>query len=171
MSILSKISGIHISKHGVHIEPLKALGTVATLGSLGALGPVGAALRAIPGAGAVASGVSKVGGALKAIPGASQIGNAITGGNGLSGAVSKVGGFLKDHGDQLLGAGSLYEGYKANQKSNDLMNEALASAKGSYAERAPLRTAGVQGLLNQQRPDLSSVYANPSNPYSRVRVG
>lgn len=169
MSWLSKISGIHVSPHGIKIEPLKALGTVATLGSLGALGPVGAALGSIPGAGAVASGVSKVGGVLGHIPGASQVGNMITGGKGLSGAVSKIGGFLGDHGDQLLGAGSLYEGYKANQKSNDLMNEALSTAKQSYADRAPLRSAGVSGMLNTQRPDLSSVYAS-ANPYSKVRA-
>jgi len=169
MSWLSKISGIHVSPHGVKIEPLKALGTIATLGSFGALGPVGAALGSIPGAGAISSGVSKVGGILSKVPGADKLGSLVTGGKGIPGAVSKVGSFLGDHGDQLLGAGSLYEGYKANQRSNDLMNEALHYAKDSYDTRAPLRTAGVSGMLNQQRPDLSSVYANPSNPYSRVR--
>lgn len=168
MSWLSNVTGIGISPKGVKISPLKALGTVATLGSMGALGPVAGALNAIPGAGAVMSGVSKVKGALSAIPGASAVGSGISKMGGLKGAVSKVGGFLGDHGDQLLGAGSLYEGYQANQKSNDYMNEALHYAKDSYDTRAPLRSAGVSGMLNETRPDLSSIYQS-GNPYSKVQ--
>lgn len=165
MSWLSKITGVHISPKGVHVEPLKALGTALTIGSLGGLGPVGAALGSIPGAGAI----SKVGGVLSHIPGVGALESGIDKLGGLKGAVSKVGSFLGDHGDQLLGAGSLYEGYNNSKKSTDLMNQALDTAKQSYAERAPLRTAGISGMMNETRPDLSSIYVNPSNPYSKVR--
>lgn len=168
MSWLSKITGVHISPHGVSIEPLKALGTVATLGSMGALGPVAGALEAIPGAGAVMGGLSKVGGALSSIPGAGAIESGVSKLGGVSGMANTAGGFLKNHGDQLLGAGSAYQGYKDSQKSNDLMNQALGIANQSYADRAPLRTAGVQGMVNNKAPDLSSVFAS-GNPYSKIR--
>src|SRR4051812_3483839 len=98
MSILSKVTGIHISKHGVHVEPMKALGTALTIGSLGGLGPIGAALGSIPGAGAIASGVSKVGTLAKALPGASAIASGVGKMGGVGGAVSKIGGFLGQHG-------------------------------------------------------------------------
>ena len=116
-------------------------------------------LGGVPGMG----GVSKVGGFLDKIPGASKIGGMLGGANGL---VSKVGssGLL----DKALGAGAAYEGYKANQKSTDLMNQGLHYAKDSYDTRAPLRSAGVSGMLNEQRPDLTSLYAS-GNPYSKVK--
>jgi len=48
------------------------------------------------------------------------------------------------------------------------MNQALGIANQSYADRAPLRTAGVQGMVNNKAPDLSSVFAS-GNPYSKIR--
>lgn len=64
MSILSSLTGIHISKKGVHIEPLKALGTALTVGSFGGLGPlagiagkVGSVATKIPGVAKVAGGI------------------------------------------------------------------------------------------------------------------
>lgn len=83
MSLLSKVTGIHISKHGVHVEPLKALGTLATVGSFGGFGPIAAGLSHIPGGAAAISGLSRVGAAAKALPGASKIAGGI-------GAVRKV---------------------------------------------------------------------------------
>lgn len=165
MSWLSKVSGIGINPFGkdkIKIDPMKAAMTALTVGSMGGFGPVAGAINAIPGGAAVLGGVSKVKGALSAIPGVSKLG-------GLSGGISKVGGFLKDHGDQLLGAGAIGEGYLDKRRSNDLRNEALGIAKQGWGERAPLRSAGVSGMLNEQRPDLSSIYRSP-NPYSRVRV-
>lgn len=79
MSLLSRVSGIHISKHGVHIEPLKALGTLATVGSMGGLGPIAAGLSRIPGAAAAIGAAGKIGAAAKALPGATKVAGALTG--------------------------------------------------------------------------------------------
>lgn len=154
MSMFSSLTGIGINPFGknkLKINGMKALGTMATLGSMGALGPVAGAMRAIPGASAIGSGISKLGGVSKVA-------------SGLGGMLGKAGGLV----DPLLGAGALYEGYKDNQKSTDYRNRALAVAENGYAERAPLRTAGVSGMMNETRPDLSSIYAN-GNPYSKVQ--
>lgn len=154
MSLVSKITGVHISPHGVKIEPLKALGTALTIGSFGGLGPVGAALGAIPGAGAVASGVSKVKGALAAIPG-----------------ISKVGGFLKDHGDQLLAGAGAIQNANDMSHANDLLKTGQGYAQRSFDERAPLRAAGISGMLNPQTPDLSGInYGSQGNPYAISKV-
>lgn len=201
MSLLSKVTGIHISKHGAHIEPLKALGTLATVGSFGGLGPVAGALGHIPGATAAMSGIGKAGAALKSLPGAAKAGAVLSGlkkvggssgmppsvdvngivnhsgvldsmsggedGGGFMGGLKKVGSFLGDHGDQLLGAASLGEGYLGQRRANNLQNEALGIAKQSYADRAGLRKLGVSQMMDQTAPDLSSTFAQPSNPYGR----
>lgn len=192
MSLLSKVTGIHISKHGVRIEPLKALGTLATVGSFGGLGPlagaagkIGSVASKIPGAakaGAVLSGLKKIGGSnvspvdVNGIVNHSGVLDSIGGtgapgedSGGFMGGVKKVGGFLDDHGDQLLGAASLGEGYLGQRRANNLQNEALGIAKQSYADRAGLRKLGVSQMMDQTAPDLSSTFAQSSNPYSRMR--
>lgn len=171
MSLLSSITGIGINPFGknkLKINGMKALGTLATAASMGALGPLAGAMNAIPGAGAVMGGISKVKGALGAIPGVSKLAGGFSKVGGVKGLLGSAGGFLKDHGDQLLGAGAIGEGYLNQRKATDYRNRALGIAEGSYNERAPLRSAGVSGMLNEARPDLSSAYAN-QNPYSRVQ--
>jgi len=92
MSILSKVTGIHISpKHGIHIEPLKALGTALTVGSLGGFGPLAGI------AGKVGSAVSHIPGATAIGEGVSNIAHDVAG----SGLMSKIGGALKNVGGQL----------------------------------------------------------------------
>lgn len=101
MSWLSSATGIHISPHGVKIEPLKALGTALTVGSLGGLGGIGAALGKVPGlarvGGAIGTAAKAIpgaqaatgalGGALSHVPGASQVGNTLLHGFGSAGAI------------------------------------------------------------------------------------
>lgn len=66
-----------------------------------------------------------------------------------------VGDFVKDHGMDLaklgLGAGAAYEGYENTKHANDLSNKALSLN------------------ANPNAPDLSSIFANPSNPYAKNR--
>lgn len=149
MSWLSSISGVHISKHGVKVEPLKALGTALTLGSFGALGPVGGIISKIPAVGGLAA---KLGGA---------------------GAIGKIGAGIEKYAPLALGVGSAIEGYQQNKRAGDLQNEALNIARSDQAARAPLLKLGTQGLQTMQRPDLSSIYEDQGNPYMRrlPRVG
>lgn len=182
MSWLSKTTGVHISKHGVHIEPVKALGTALTIGSVGGLGPlagisgkIGSVASHIPGAakaGAVLGGLKKIGQHTpQAVGGPQGAIDMATAGDegGFMGGLKKVGGFLSDHGDQLLGGAALGEGYLNQRKSNNLSNEALNLARQSYADRAGLRKLGVSQMLDQTAPDLSSTFADPNNPYAKMR--
>jgi hypothetical protein len=170
VSILSKVTGIHISPHGVHIEPLKALGTVAALGSLGALGPLSGALQAIPGAGAVAGAASKVGSIASKVPGVAKIGDFLGSHGGVGGLVKAGLGYAKDHPmDILAGAEGVNSALQQKQATN-YAKDAAGAVTGSYNERAPLRVAGLKQLLNPDLPDTSFVGDAPGNAYSRKRV-
>lgn len=84
---------------------------------------------------------------------------------------------LKD-GATALGA---YDAYKATQDANTLKQQAIASAQQAYGtvnpdgsiaagseySRAPFRVAGQNRALGAVRPDLSTLFADPSNPYAR----
>lgn len=154
MSWLSKITGVGISPHGVKIDPLKAIGTALTVGSLGSLGPVGAALGSIP-------GVSKVGSVLGSIPGISKVG----------GLAKGIGGFLGDHGDQILQGAQILNGAQKSAHANDLLKTGQGYAQRSFDERAPLRSAGISGMLNPQVPDLSGInYESSGNPFAVSKV-
>lgn len=196
MSWLSSATGVHISKHGVHIEPLKALGTALTVGSLGGLGPVAGALSRIPGAATAAGALSK-------IPGAGKVGGYLAshlgggaptapGGNGVgdpnapinidpntgledmnAGGGGGIGGYLKSALDGInplqagLGVAGVVNAGQLGAKANKYAGQAMDSAAGSYAERAGLRKAGVQGMLNPQVPDTSNLSRiRSANPYS-----
>lgn len=101
-----------------------------------------------------------VGGALKKV-----------GGKGLGGAIGKFGGGilggLKKIGiDGALGGASLAMGAYQQKKAGDLRGKALGLAEKRYAEQAGLRKMGMQGLMNEQRPDLSGVFQS-QNPFMR----
>lgn len=94
MSILSKLTGVHISPHGASLsrpDPIGAAKDVIhnplpVLGAL-ALPGVGGLLGAIPGiGGALASGAGAIGGALSHIPGAQSIESILGGGGGATAA-------------------------------------------------------------------------------------
>jgi len=145
MSWLSSATGIHISKKGVKIEPLKALGTVATLGSFGAAGPLAGLATKIP-------GVAKLGSLASKIPG-----------------VSALGGFLKGHGADLLTGAQGLQAFGQQQGADKLRDKALGYATNAYDEKAPIRAMALKDLQNEQLPDLSSIYANSGNPYAKLR--
>jgi hypothetical protein len=187
MSVLSRISGIHISKHGVHIEPLKALATIATVGSMGGLGPLAAGLSRIPGAAAAIGAAGKIGTAVKALPGATKVAGALTGAKRLLNAGKGGGGGAIDPNDPNIGNANvnmtggtdwlgLAEGglaglsavnsARASGRAGDLQKQALAQANARWAEGAPLRTQGQARLLNPVTPDLTSIYNDPTNAFS-----
>lgn len=165
-------------------DPKTLLGLAATLALPGVGGALGGALGAIPGVGgALASGAGAVGsalgslggaakGALSAIPGASGVAGAIEGAAGaLPGASSlgssslgglvkeglgKAGEFLTANGGRnALGIAQGVTTALQQKKANDLANRALKSSEGAYAEKAPLRAAGMAGLM---RPDVGNPY-------------
>lgn len=187
MSWLSEATGVHISPKGVHIDPAKALTTALAVGT----GGLGAGLKLVGGkvAGSLLSRGSQPSG--EDLPDEIQTGTyynpdgsikaQVPIGQTPSAAPPASGGgwkdllgqglkFIGNHGDQILGGASLYEGYKQNQKANDLRNQGLGMLTNSYNERAGLRKLGVQGMMNEQAPDLSDVFSPAAaNPYSRLR--
>lgn len=101
-------------------------------------------------------------------------GKPITLRNVLGGAASGVGGAIKsgveyarDNPDAILGGASVMAGALAAKQASDLRKRALSTTDERYRERAPLRQKALAGLTNSQRPDLSSIYADPGNPYAR----
>lgn len=85
-------------------------------------------------------------------------------GSGLLGGLKKVGI------DNILGGGALGYGAYQQKQAGDMRDKALKLITDDYATRAPLRTQGLQGMLNETPPDLSSIYSDPQNPFSRKRV-
>lgn len=171
MSWLSKVTGIGISPKGIKIDPLRAIGTVAGL----ATGGVGSALMGAAKGALGSAAVRAIGGGSSAQP-TPGISSAIPDEafgleerGGLGGLVGKAGDFLKgNNGKNALGVLQGLNAAMQQKKANDLANSALRGAEGMYAERAPLRAAGMRGLLNPQAPDLaplrSTIYTG--NPYA-----
>jgi hypothetical protein len=127
------------------------------------------------------------GGSLGKIPGfaggslGDLMGN-LPGAGGIGGALKKLGGssvgdmagsaldFVRSHPDELLAAGEGILGAHAAIKARSLRGKALGSAEGAYRERAPLRKLGVDGMASAQAPDLSSLFADASDPYKQPRL-
>lgn len=83
-------------------------------------------------------------------------------------------GFLGDHKDDILDYGTAAEQVAQNHRRNKFQDEAVGMARGDLARRQPLRDQGMAGLLDQSRPDLSGIFADPDSPvgrYRRVQVG
>lgn len=159
MSILSKLTGVHISGKGVRIEPMKALGTALTIGSFGGLGPIAGLASKIP-------GVAKLGGMASKIPGVSAIGGLAAKAKGIPG----VGGIIDyaQHNplELLSGINSAMDAGHAR----DLQGRAEGIAMDNYNARAPLRTAGMQGMLKPAVPDLSQLgYDSPGSVYGKKK--
>lgn len=132
-------------------------------------------------AGSILGGLKKVGGgsiggsgALSGLP-MPSIGKAPRGGvggiidslGGIGGIGGSILGGLKKIGvDDVLGGASLGYGAYQMKKAGDLRNKSLKMVEDEYRERAPLRKVGLSGLMNEQRPDLSQVFAS-QNPFAR----
>lgn len=98
------------------------------------------------------------------------IGNDILGGlrklgSGLSGGQN--GGI--NFGNLAIGGLAGYQALNAanaSKRAGQLSDKALAMAESRYNAAAPLREQGMAHLLNPQRPDLTSVYQDASNPFA-----
>lgn len=152
----------------------------AALGGKGIAG-LGGLLKGGSGASGILGGLKKVGGSPGKVIGMGPSGMPIFapqeqgGGGGFLGSLGGLlGGGLKKIGgvDGLLGGASLGYGAYQQKQAGDMRNKALKMVEQDYASRAPLRSMGLQGMLNEQRPDLTSTFAGASdNPFSRRRVG
>ncbi len=161
----------------------KLLGGKGILGIGGALKKVGGRTPDIIGADQRGNGGGTIGGSgplsglpmpdIGKAPGGGGLGGVLGGIGGLLGGSGGVGGFLggalKKVGgiDNVLGAGALGYGAYQQKQAGDMREKALKLITDDYATRAPLRTQGLSGMLNEQRPDLSSVFAS-QNPFRRV---
>lgn len=82
-----------------------------------------------------------------------------------------VGDFLKNNAGTIADLGGAaadaYGAYKQGAQQDELFDR----EKRSWNERAPLRQAGMAGLMDQSRPDLSSMFNPPEQRYRKVNVG
>lgn len=119
------------------------------------------ALNAVKaGAGAVASGAGKLAGVAKAaIPKAVSSFLPHNAGGGLD-----LGGLL----DTGLSVAQLVNAANLQKKSTGLATGAMDQVNTNYAERAPLRVAGLEGMLRPQTADLASLaqIAGQGNPFA-----
>ena len=123
----------------------------------------------------------KLGGVFNKVPGAESAGEIGLPGGDIAGQgrfrsiMGTAGKFLGGSdgfgADDLLkygkAAGDAFGAYEDRERFGKM--EDMANA--DYASRAPLREAGMAGLLDESRPDLSSVFAQPEQRYRRVNVG
>lgn len=70
-------------------------------------------------------------------------------------------------GDLILSGLGMIQGARQQGKADRLNKQALNLSNQRYAETAPLRSVGMERMLNTQRPDLSGIYAGSSNPFAR----
>lgn len=136
--------------------------------------PYAAGALLIPGVGSAIGGALGMGGGAAAgagAAGAAGAGATAAKAGGLLGGLRSVGGLIKDNAGDLIktgiGVGSAIQGYQKGQQADDLQREALDMAREAYADRAPLREMGLAGMTGAQRPDLSGIFGDAGNPYSR----
>lgn len=108
------------------------------------------------GAGALASGAGHVGSALAS--GAGKIAPmALSAIDHLGGASGLL--------DKGLGVAQIANAANLQRQSTDYATHAMDTVNQSYGERAPLRVAGIEGLLKPKTPDLSTLRRTPGNPF------
>jgi len=145
---------------GAALGPLGSLAGSAIEGATngkGVMGQIGSDLgKGITNAGVIAGGQALLGG----IPGLGGAGDVLSkikslasgvGGLGsmLGGGGGSGGGFsLSDLIDPALGGAALLNASNLGKQSTNYAKDAVNTANQSYDSRAPLRTAGVQGMLN-----------------------
>lgn len=94
------------------------------------------------------------------------LGNIIgSGGGAIGDAVKGVGSFARDNADVLLAGGAGVLGAMDMKKAGDLRDAALSRSRGAWDARAPLREMALSGLMSDERPNLSGVYRDPTNPF------
>jgi len=81
--------------------------------------------------------------------------------------------FLAKNGSALLAGANILEAGKNSKAASDYANQALATEQGLFNAKAPLRSAGIAGMLNpsQGTPDLSNLRAlagsGSGNPFAK----
>lgn len=90
------------------------------------------------------------------------------GASGFRGALGNAGNFIKDNPELILGAASAFQGSREQARANEMQKRALQLAEQPWNETAALRQQSLEGMMNPQAPDLSSLYAGSSNPFART---
>lgn len=145
-----------------------------------AAGRVGSAeVPGIPGIGGVQSATDII----RGIPGGTEgvgqyVGGALGLGGGGDAAAGAAGGGGKNllqkglgwltgnGGSNALGLAQALNAAYLQKQSSDAANKAISGIEENYGERARLRGAGIEGMLNPITPDLSSLLVN-SGPYAQ----
>ena len=178
-----------IAAHGRTLDTTHGsvgLGDIAKAGIGGgagglAVGGIAGALGHVPGLSGLASHIPGMGSAAGSVGGAaSAAAPAAAGAAGAAagaapaasgGFLGSLGSFLGSHGMTALelaqGANAAVQG----QKANSLANKALHSSEQAYQDRAPLRQAGISGMLHPQVPGLSALNRSGPNPYAQQQGG
>jgi hypothetical protein len=124
---------------------------------------------ASPGAAAGAGGgATAAGGTAASMGGLPPIPAAGGAAGGFGGMAASAGNWLKDPKNLMkLGAGAY--GISQQQKGAGIMNDALERDKARWAQGAPLREAGMAGMLNPVAADTSSLdaLAGAGNPFAK----
>lgn len=94
---------------------------------------------------------------------AGTVAGTVTGGRGADGLLDA--GMLGLAGAQAVNAAN------ASARARGLSDDAIALAKKNWGEGEALRTAGRSGMLSPVRRDLSSTYADPTNPFASPPAG
>jgi hypothetical protein len=160
-----------------------ALGAAATMGMgplAGAATKLGTMASSLPGASKIATGVGavrKVLGHGDGVPQVMRGGSPISisdinpnipapAGGGASSSPSGGGMDWLGLAEGGLAGLQAYNSAKASGRAGKYQDAALAQAQARYAEGAPLRAMGRARILNPVRPDLTSVYNDPTNAFS-----
>jgi hypothetical protein len=164
------------------------LGDIAgsALGTYGVGRAAGPLVRAIPGVGSAGDwlgahvpGADRITRAVGSVAGAGAPGGAPSGAPGAPAAAAPGGGggfldWLKEHALEVgmggLAAGQAVMGAQQSRRAGDLQDRALGVADETWGAGAPLREQGRLRLLNPAPVDLSSTFADPTNPFARRRA-
>jgi len=141
----------------------------AGIGVAGGLLSGGGLKGALKGAaGGALGGLSgKLFGAVSGLGGAAG-GAAGGGGGGLGGLIKGVGGFLGKNAPTILGGIGAIQNARDRTRQQDIINRQLGQNDAALARRRMLEERVIQGIGQQpDRPDLSSIFADPSNPFAR----
>lgn len=155
LSVLNPAFGAIAATSGKMLDTSDGGSSLGDLVKAGATNYAGGKLaQAIPGVGKLAGKVPGVGGSgLPENIVFDGAGNVVSGGSGgglgqsLLGGLKSVGKFALDNPDLIGGAIAGVSGFKTGQQSDDLRNQAISAMS--------------------DRPDLSSIFADPGNPYNR----
>lgn len=140
-------------------------GGITGLGAALGGGAAGAAGGTAAGGAGAASGLE---GAIAGLPGGAELLSALKAG---AAGLGDVLDFLKGHSGDLLGAANVAEAALREQKADKYANQAFNTASDAYNAKAPLRMAGISGMLKPTTPDTSALrsLAGPlsGNPFAR----